>query len=233
MSLAVRTLAVRTLGMCAAGLSGAAMFGAPATVRAQDAASQQVPAQEAPSIHPHPPPFAHAARRVGPVVIDGRLDDPAWAAATPITAFTQVQPADGVPATQRTEVRFLYDADAIYIGARMYDSLGRHGVRGRLIRRDQQLDLDNNQAAQLTSDKLTIILDPYHDHLTRAVFEVNPSGVKGDALGPAAAISTRPGIRCGMRRATSIPLAGRPRFGSRSASSVSGLEIRCRRGDCR
>ncbi len=183
MSLAVRTLAVRTLGMCAASLSGAAMFGAPATVRAQDAASQQVPAQEAPSIHPHPPPFAHAARRVGPVVIDGRLDDPAWAAATPITAFTQVQPADGAPATQRTEVRFLYDADAIYIGARMYDSLGRHGVRGRLIRRDQQLDLDNNQAAQLTSDKLTIILDPYHDHLTRAVFEVNPSGVKGDALG--------------------------------------------------
>jgi len=58
------------------------------------------------------------------VVIDGRLDEPAWAAATPITTFTQVQPADGAPATQRTEVRFLYDADAIYIGARMYDSLG-------------------------------------------------------------------------------------------------------------
>ena len=182
-TLAVRTLAVRTFALCVVVLSGAAMFGAPATAGAQDAAAQQVPGQEAPSIHPHPPPFAHAARRVGPVVIDGRLDDPAWAAATPITAFTQVQPADGVPATQRTEVRFLYDADAIYIGARMYDSLGRHGVRGRLIRRDQQLDLDNNQAAQLTSDKLTIVLDPYHDHLTRAVFEVNPSGVKGDALG--------------------------------------------------
>jgi hypothetical protein len=140
-------------------------------------------AQVVPSIHPHAPPLATAARRTGPIVIDGRLDDPAWAAATPITTFTQVQPADGAPATQRTEVRFLYDADAIYIGARMYDSIGRRGVRGRMIRRDQQLDLDNSGPPQLTSDKLTIILDPYHDHLTRAVFEVNPSGVKGDALG--------------------------------------------------
>ena len=39
------------------------------------------------------------------------------------------------------------------------------------------------EPSQLTSDKLTIILDPYHDHLTRAVFEVNPVGVFGDALG--------------------------------------------------
>jgi len=76
-------------------------------------------AQVVRSIHPHAPPLATAARRTGPIVIDGRLDDPAWAAAAPITTFTQVQPADGAPATQRTEVRFLYDADAIYIGARM------------------------------------------------------------------------------------------------------------------
>ena len=150
-----------------------------ATLDARTAAD----AQRAASIHQRPPPVARAARRVGPIAIDGRLDEPAWAAATPITTFTQVQPIDGAPATQRTEVRVLYDEDAIYIGARMYDSLGGRAVRGRLIRRDQELDLDNSGSAQLTSDKLTIILDPYHDHLTRAVFEVNPSGVKGDALG--------------------------------------------------
>ena len=140
-------------------------------------------AQATGSIHKIPPPVARAAHREGPIAIDGRLDEAAWAAATPITTFTQTQPREGAPATQRTEVRVLYDADAIYIGARMYDSLGRGGVRARLIRRDQQVDLDNSGPAQLTSDKLTIILDPYHDHLTRAVFEVNPSGVKGDALG--------------------------------------------------
>lgn len=135
------------------------------------------------SIHRTPPPVARAVRRTGPITIDGRLDEPDWAAAPAITEFRQTDPVEGAPATQRTEVRILYDATALYIGARMVDALGAHGVRSRLVRRDQQLDLDNGNASQLTSDKLTIILDPYHDHLTRAVFEVNPSGVFGDALG--------------------------------------------------
>jgi uncharacterized protein DUF5916/cellulose/xylan binding protein with CBM9 domain len=117
------------------------------------------------------------------LTIDGRLDEDAWQRATPATQFTQTQPLEGPPATQRTEVRFLFDDDALYIGARMYDSLGRKGVRTRLARRDDQIDLDNGPSSQITSDKLTITLDPYHDHLTRAAFEINPSGVIGDALG--------------------------------------------------
>jgi len=39
-----------------------------------------------------------------------------------ITDFTQLDPAEGKPATQRTEVRIVYDDAAVYIGARMYDS---------------------------------------------------------------------------------------------------------------
>jgi len=135
------------------------------------------------SIHRTPPPIAHAARRTGPIIIDGKLDEPDWATAQPITEFRQTDPVEGAPATQRTEVRILYDAAALYIGARMYDSLGAKGVRSRVVRHDQQLDLDNMNTSQLTSDKLTIILDPFHDHLTRAVFEINPAGVFGDALG--------------------------------------------------
>jgi hypothetical protein len=135
------------------------------------------------SIHHTPPPVARAIRRTGAITIDGRLDEPDWAAARPITTFRQTDPVEGAPATERTEVRVLYDETALYIGARMFDSLGAKGVRSRMVRRDQQLDLDNGNNSQLTSDKLTIILDPYHDHLTRAVFEVNPAGVFGDALG--------------------------------------------------
>jgi hypothetical protein len=137
------------------------------------------------SIHPTTPPVAEAVRRTGNIVIDGRLDEPDWAAATPITAFRQTQPTEGAPATQRTEVRILYDADAIYIGARMYDSLGARGVHGIMVRRDQTLDLYNlsGGSSQFTSDKLTVILDPYHDHLTMTMFEINPNGVIGDALG--------------------------------------------------
>ena len=74
-------------------------------------------------------PLATASSLVGSINIDGKLDEPAWAKATPITDFRQQQPREGAPASQRTEVRILYDERAIYIGARMYDSLGRRGIR--------------------------------------------------------------------------------------------------------
>src|SRR5512142_1515048 len=129
------------------------------------------------SVHPHPPPLATAALRRGDIVIDGKLNEPAWQAATPITQFTQDQPDEGKPATQRTEVRILYDQDALYIGARMFDSLGRKGIRAPLARRDQLL---GGQNQQLTTDKIAFVLDPYHNHRDRIWFEVNPAGVRGE-----------------------------------------------------
>jgi hypothetical protein len=128
-------------------------------------------------VHPTPPPEVEAARRVGPIELDGRLDEPAWQAAAPAGDLIQSQPNEGEPATQRTEVRFLFDDDAIYIGARMYDDLGAAGVQTRLVRRDGSAD----------SDELQIVFDTFHDHLGRTVFGINPSGVKGDALGPGGA----------------------------------------------
>jgi Domain of unknown function (DUF5916) len=132
------------------------------------------------TVHSTPPPVVQAVRLSGNITIDGKLDEPAGQAAMPATTFQQTQPREGPPGTQRTEVRFLYDNDALYIGARMYDSLGARGVHTRLARRDELLDPDCGPGAQLTSDKLRITLDPYHDHLTRDQFEVNPSGVIGD-----------------------------------------------------
>jgi hypothetical protein len=113
-------------------------------------------------------PSAVAARLTSPVTLDGRLDEEAWAAATPITAFTQLDPAEGEPVTERTEIRFLYDDHALYIGARLYD---RGPVTTRLGRRDMSME---------RSDWLTVILDSYHDHRTAYGFEVNPSGVRRD-----------------------------------------------------
>src|SRR3954465_7320747 len=73
-------------------------------------------------------PTAPAVKVTGTVVLAGRLDDGAWPPAPAATLFTQQRPNDGEHATERTEVRFLYDGDAIYVGARMYDSRGRAGV---------------------------------------------------------------------------------------------------------
>ena len=118
-------------------------------------------------------PAAVAARRDGRIVLDGKLDEAAWRAATPITEFTQLDPEEGRPASQRTEVRFLFDDDALYVGAKMYDSLGAAGVTTRLVRRDASFD----------SDYLQLVIDSYHDHLSRAFFEVNPSGSQADRIG--------------------------------------------------
>ena len=186
------------------------------------------------SIHHTPPPVAHAVRRTGAISIDGRLDEPDWAAAAPIRTFRQIDPVEGAPATERTEVRVLYDETSLYIGARMFDSLGAKGVRSRVVRRDQQLDLDNGNNSRLTSDKLTIILDPYHDHLTRAVFEVNPAGVFGDALGEGGS-NLDPSWDPVWEQATRIDSLGwtaelriplsQLRFAARDADQTWGLQI--------
>ena len=127
-------------------------------------------------------PVATAASGSGGITIDGKLDEAAWAKATPITDFHQQNPNEGAPPTQRTEVRILYDERAVYIGARMYDSLGASGIRAPLARRDQLLDSNGNNGSfnSLTTDKLIVMLDPYHNHIDNAWFEINPAGVRGD-----------------------------------------------------
>ena len=123
-------------------------------------------------------PSVVATPRSGPIVLDGKLDDDAWRAAPPITEFTQLDPDEGKPATERTEVHILYDDAAIWVGARMFDALGARGVTTRLARRD----------AESVSDWFHVVIDAYHDHLGRAFFQVNPSGVKFDALGVGASM---------------------------------------------
>src|SRR5437868_15185660 len=104
-----------------------------------------------------PRPVAQAALRQGEITIDGRIDEPAWAAATPITELTQSTPEEGKPPSQNTEIRILYDASALYIAARMSDSLGANGVTAPLARRDQVMNGDNN----LTSDRIAFVFDTF------------------------------------------------------------------------
>ncbi len=124
-------------------------------------------------------PVATATRLIGTIDLDGRLDEPAWRHARAITRFRQYQPDEGAPASLPTEVLILYGPHALYIGARMREP---GGVVAPLARRDQLLDSNGNNGSfnSLTTDKLIIELDPYHNHLDDAWFEVNPAGVRGD-----------------------------------------------------
>ena len=113
-------------------------------------------------------PVVRALRTDRPVQIDGRLDEAIWQRALPVTAFTQRDPREGEPATQRTDVRIVYDDDAVYVGARLYDTAA---VSTRLGRRDSSLP---------GSDWFSVSLDSYHDHISAYQFSVNPSGVRRD-----------------------------------------------------
>ncbi len=115
-------------------------------------------------------PEARAIRTLADVRVDGRLDETSWSDATPVTEFTQVDPDEGRPVSERTEVRFLYDDDALYVGARLLDSAP---VTTRLARRD---------AGVPDSDFLTVTIDSYHDHRTAYRFSTNPSGMKRDEI---------------------------------------------------
>lgn len=121
--------------------------------------------------HAVPAPALQAVERSVPIRLDGALDEAIWATAPVGTGFRQQRPTDGAPATQETEIRVLFDSEALYVGARMYDSLGADGIRSQLTRRDQQSE----------SDWIQLIFDTYHDHIGRTIFAVNPAGVKQDA----------------------------------------------------
>ena len=116
-------------------------------------------------------PVLQSVRASSPVVIDGLLDDEVWVRTPATTGFTQRDPDEGKPATERTELRIAYDNDALYIAARMDDNDAARIAR-QLARRDQDAE----------ADMFVVYLDPHHDHVTGAVFGVSAAGVQSDAV---------------------------------------------------
>lgn len=102
--------------------------------------------------------------------IDGRLDEADWISAPVATHFVQRFPDPGLPATYQTEVRILYDDDAVYVGARMFDP-HPDSIAAPLARRDP---------GDVSSDWFDVIFDSYHDRRTGYRFAVNPAGTKLD-----------------------------------------------------
>lgn len=106
-----------------------------------------------------------------PPVIDGLLDDPAWENITPASGFIQNYPSYGIQASQRTEVKIVYDNSAIYIGAYLYDD--PQLIRKQITARDEELQKD--------LDYFSVFLDTYNDHQNGFQFLVTSSNVQTDA----------------------------------------------------
>jgi hypothetical protein len=138
----------------------AALAGSIRDVRAQDSHDGHAPRAT-----------LEAVRAPAPPQIDGRLTDEAWSSARVVGGLTQIDPDEGQPATEKTEIRILFDDQALYVGARMFDSEPSL-VSRRLSKRDDEAD----------ADRISIYLDPMHDHLTGAIFRVSAAGVQRDQV---------------------------------------------------
>jgi hypothetical protein len=122
------------------------------------------------AVRARPRPVAQALRVTAPITVDGRLDEAVWRTGAPITGFVQRELNEGVPESERTEVRIASDEQYLYIGARMYDREPHLIVPGEKIR---DVTLAN-------SDHLALIFDTYHDRQNGFVFATTPAGIEYD-----------------------------------------------------
>ena len=103
--------------------------------------------------------------------IDGDLSDPVWQLAPIAGQFIQNFPSVGQPATQKTEVRVLYDNRAIYIGAYLYDDPAL--IRRQITARDEEQQKD--------LDYFSVFIDTYHDLQNGFQFLATSANVQTDA----------------------------------------------------
>ena len=111
-----------------------------------------------------------ATRTSTPPTINGVLDDVTWQSGTWIDDFTQYEPFNGRPASQRTEFNILFDDNNLYVAIKAFDT-SPDSIVNRLTRRD---DADG--------DLVGIIFDSFHDLRTGFLFGVSSAGVKYDRM---------------------------------------------------
>lgn len=124
-----------------------------------------------PAAQPGQAKTLRAFRIDAPIELDGALAEAPWRAAEAAADFVQQEPALGQPASERTEVRVLVDAEALYFGVACFDS-NPGGIIARELRRDNAL---------LNDDRFEIVLDTFHDHRNSYHFAINPRGTQYDA----------------------------------------------------
>ncbi len=110
-----------------------------------------------------------AVRIESPPKIDGILDEEVWRKASPATNFVQYVPYNGDSATFDSEVRFLYDDVALYVGAMLYDP-HPDSILTELSQRDEINMVDY----------FGVYIDCYNDYLTAFGFITTAAGVQVD-----------------------------------------------------
>lgn len=102
--------------------------------------------------------------------LDGILDEEGWQNAEAIKQLVQCEPTFGIPMSERTTVRILYDDDNIYIGAVCYYNNIDDLVADKLAHRDMSWD-----------DQFYFIIDTFHDKTKGYCFGTNALGAKDES----------------------------------------------------
>ncbi|MGD2166927.1 MAG: sugar-binding protein, partial [Gammaproteobacteria bacterium] len=111
-------------------------------------------------------------RTATPPVIDGNLDDAVWANAAVVDDLHQVVPFEYAEPFERTEIRILYDDDALYVAARLYDPEPDQ-ITAQNMRQNDSVGQD---------DSFYVHIDPFNEQRGGYYFGVNPNGVRQDGI---------------------------------------------------
>ncbi len=105
----------------------------------------------------------------GPV-IDGRVNDAIWQSVQPYTSFTQQDPNEGAPASEKTEVRVIVGKGTVYVSVIAFDSDPSKIIVSQ-ARRDASLN---------DTDSVVVVFDTFNDRQNAFVFGTNPLGIEYD-----------------------------------------------------
>ena len=121
---------------------------------------------------PAAPPVVTAGMPASPIVLDGALDEPAWASAGVISNLTQQEPFPGKPTPYDTKVMVLADRETLYIGVACSDPEPER-IAVHTLQRDADLSAD---------DTVAVVLDTFGDARTGYIFRINAAGARQDGL---------------------------------------------------
>lgn len=126
-----------------------------------------------------PPPPAgatltvRAVRIAQPLTIDGQLDEAFYRTEGSLPTFTQIEPRDGAPATEKTQVWLAFDDDNVYVAFRCWES-----EPGRRVAKEMRRD---HQSIWSGDDIVAFFFDTFHDRRNGFEFAINSIGGRQDA----------------------------------------------------
>jgi hypothetical protein len=107
-----------------------------------------------------------------PLKLDGRLDESLYLETKPISDFIQLEPRNGEPATEKTDVWLAFDAANVYVSMRVWESRP-----DRMIVNEMRRDSNNIRLGE----SIWFAFDTFRDRRNAVQFEVNPLGGRTDA----------------------------------------------------